>query len=71
MSTSQKKFDKVRVIYKGKRYLVVDAVNVGKDLIYSLRLPGMLPSDKLVKAHWSDLILVNTDLNDEEPNIVY
>jgi hypothetical protein len=59
------------VIYKGKRYLVVDAVNVGKDLIYSLRLPGMLPSDKLVKAHWSDLILVNTDLNDEEPNIVY
>lgn len=71
MSTSQKKFDKVRVIYKGKRYLVVDAVNVGKDLIYSLRLPGMLPSDKLVKAHWSELILVNTDLNDEEPSIVY
>jgi hypothetical protein len=59
------------VIYKGKRYLVVDAVNVGKDLIYSLRLPGMLPSDKLVKAHWSELILVNTDLNDEEPSIVY
>jgi len=71
LSTSQKKFDKVRVIYKGKRYLVVDAVNVGKDLIYSLRLPGMLPSDKLVKAHWSELILVNTDLNDEEPSIVY
>jgi hypothetical protein len=59
------------VLYKGKVYLVVDAENVGKDLIYSLRLPGMLPSDGVIKAPWTELILVNTDLNAEEPDIVY
>jgi predicted Rdx family selenoprotein len=59
------------VIYKGKKHFVVGAKNVGKDLVYDLRRPGMLPSDGLIKANSREIIFEDRGFGVEEPNIVY
>jgi hypothetical protein len=59
------------VVYKGKKHFVVGAKKEADVLMYSLRLPGMLPSDGVIKADSKDIIFENFDLNAEEPNIVY
>jgi hypothetical protein len=59
------------VIYKGKKHFVVGAKNEADALMYDLRLPGMLPSDGVIKADSRDIVFANFDLNAEEPDIVY
>lgn len=62
----------IAVLYKGKKHFVVGAKNDYDDaLIYELRLPGMLPSDGVIKADSRDITFANFDLNAEEPDIVY
>ena len=70
--TEPKSFDKIRVLYKGKTHLITGSEYAPDGaLLYLLRLPGMLPSDGVIKAMWGDITLVNTDLSAEEPDIVY
>jgi hypothetical protein len=59
------------VLYKGKKHFVVGAKNVGKDLVYDLRLPGMLPSDGVIKADSREIVFGGLGNDVEEPDIVY
>ena len=59
------------VVYKGKKHFVVGAKKEADVLMYSLRLPGMLPSDGVIKADSREIVFINSDLNGEEPDIVY
>lgn len=59
------------VIYKGKKHFVVGAKNEADALVYDLRRPGMLPSDGVIKADSREIVFINSDLNGEEPDIVY
>lgn len=59
------------VVYKGKKHFVVGAKNVGKDLVYDLRRPGMLPSDGVIKADSREIVFGGLGYDVEEPDIVY
>jgi hypothetical protein len=63
-------FPNVIAMYEGRRHFILKESRGGGKHTYTLRGFGMLPSDRLIEID-VDKVIVVTNPDVEEPNVVY